>query len=80
MPAARGRGFGEAITWQATRAAPKLPALLLASDAGCPVYERMGYLPLFRFTLWHRTRETEHAAPATDRLSAIVGKLSVVDV
>jgi GNAT superfamily N-acetyltransferase len=50
LPEARGRGFGAAVTWRATLAAPALPALLIASDMGRPVYQRMGYLPLFRFT------------------------------
>jgi hypothetical protein len=30
--------------------------VLLASDLGRPVYERMGYLALVRTTLWHRER------------------------
>lgn len=49
---ARGRGVGRALTVTATVAEPSLPALLLASDAGRPVYERLGYLPLLRYTLW----------------------------
>lgn len=48
----RGRRIGEAMTWQATLAAPELPAMLFASDLGQPVYERMGYLRLSRLTLW----------------------------
>ena len=51
-PEVRGRGIGEAITWVATLARPELPAALIASDAGRPVYERMGFLPVMRFTLW----------------------------
>ncbi|HXY93201.1 MAG TPA: N-acetyltransferase [Acidimicrobiia bacterium] len=51
MPDARGRGYGEAVTWAATMAAPELPSLLIASDMGRPVYERMGYLALVRWTL-----------------------------
>jgi hypothetical protein len=42
------------VTWAATVAAPALPAVLLASDPGRPVYERMGYLPLLRATMWTR--------------------------
>ena len=48
----RGRGFGAAITWAATVARPDLPAVLIASDDGRPVYERMGYATVCRFTLW----------------------------
>jgi hypothetical protein len=50
LPDARGRGFGEAVTWAATLAAPELPAVLVASDMGRPVYERMGYVALTRWT------------------------------
>ncbi len=53
---ARGRGIGAAVTWRATLADPAKPAVLLASDAGRPVYERMGYLPVTRFTCWAGTR------------------------
>lgn len=49
----RRRGIGEALTWVATLAGGAQPAGLLASDLGQPVYRRMGYLPLLRFTLWH---------------------------
>ena len=31
---------------------PELPAALIASDLGRPVYERMGCVALVRFTLW----------------------------
>jgi hypothetical protein len=48
----RGRGVGAAITGAATRTAPDLPAMLIASDLGRPVYERLGYVTLLRFTLW----------------------------
>jgi hypothetical protein len=44
------------LTWRATLADPALPALLLATDDGRPVDERMGYLPLFRFTVWSHDR------------------------
>jgi hypothetical protein len=52
----RGRGFGAAVTWRATLADPSKPAVLLASDSGQPVYARMGYLRLSRFTCWTGTR------------------------
>jgi hypothetical protein len=51
---ARRCGYGEAITWAATSARPDLPAVLLSSDDGRPVYERMGYLALSRWTCWTR--------------------------
>jgi hypothetical protein len=53
-PAARGRGYGAAVTWAAATAAPELPAVLVASDEGRPVYERMGFVALARWTLWTR--------------------------
>jgi len=56
VPDARGRGYGEALTWHAARADPSLPSMLISSDIGRPVYERMGFLPLQRITLWSRTR------------------------
>jgi hypothetical protein len=56
LPEARGRGFGAALTWESSLADPALPAMLLSSDIGRPVYEKMGYLPLFRFTVWYRRR------------------------
>jgi hypothetical protein len=56
VPEARRRGYGSALTWRATLADPTLPSLLLATDEGRPVYERMGYLPLFRFAVWTRDR------------------------
>jgi hypothetical protein len=54
MDDCRSRGFGEAVTWQATRADPELPAALIASDLGFGVYRRLGYEPMLRFTLWFR--------------------------
>jgi hypothetical protein len=56
VPDARRKGYGEALTWSASHLDPTLPAMLLSSDDGRPVYERMGYLPLQRMTLWFRGR------------------------
>lgn len=56
LPDARRRGYGEAITWHAAMADPALPAMLFSSDDGRRVYDRMGFLPLQRMTLWYRTR------------------------
>ncbi|WP_328521635.1 hypothetical protein [Kribbella sp. NBC_00359] len=54
MPAARGRGAGAAITWAATTHHPDHPAALIASDNGQPVYQRLNYLRLERWTVWVR--------------------------
>jgi GNAT superfamily N-acetyltransferase len=51
-PAFRGRGIGALATDAAANTAPNVPAALLASDSGRPVYERLGFLPLMRFTVW----------------------------
>jgi GNAT superfamily N-acetyltransferase len=50
----RGKGYGAALTWAATLADPSLPATLIASDPGQPVYERMGYVRLTRMSMWFR--------------------------
>jgi len=55
-PEARGRGVGAAVTWTATMADSTRPAMLIASDLGQPVYARMGYLRVTRFTLWVGSR------------------------
>ncbi len=52
MADVRGRGIGRAMTAAATAAATDRPAMLISSDDGRPVYDRLGYLPLLRFTLW----------------------------
>lgn len=53
---ARGRGYGEAVTWAATLCRPDLPATLQASEMGRPVYERMGYRTVTTFTVWEADR------------------------
>jgi hypothetical protein len=55
-PESRRRGFGEAMTWGATLIDPSKPAMLIASDDGLPLYQRMGYVTLLRFTLWIGSR------------------------
>ena len=52
VESARRRGVGRAVTATATAVAPDLPAMLIASDDGRPVYERLGYRSILRFTLW----------------------------
>jgi hypothetical protein len=54
LAAARGRGVGAAVTWAATLSQPGKPAVLIASDDGRPVYERMGYIAIERWTAWLR--------------------------
>ena len=56
IPEARQRGYGAALTWRAALADPSLPAMLLSSDVARPIYERMGFLPLQRITLWYHSR------------------------
>jgi hypothetical protein len=55
LESCRGKGIGEAITWTATLADPARPAMLIASDPGRPVYERMGYFAVMRMALWFST-------------------------
>jgi len=50
----RRQGIGAALIWAATLSQPAYPAMLIASDAGQPVYQAMGYLRLMRLTVWHR--------------------------
>ncbi|MGZ4617818.1 MAG: GNAT family N-acetyltransferase [Frankiaceae bacterium] len=54
LPDARGRGAGAGVTWAATLADPTRRAVLLASDAGRPIYERMGYVAIERWSIWLR--------------------------
>lgn len=49
---ARGRGYGEALSWAATMYRPDLPATLQASPSGFPIYRRMGYVTFGQFTVW----------------------------
>lgn len=51
-PECRGKGYGAALTAAASVVAPDQPAMLIASDDGRGVYDRLGYLPLSRHTLW----------------------------
>jgi GNAT superfamily N-acetyltransferase len=54
LPSARGRGAGAAVTAAATTAFAGQPAVLLASDDGQPVYQRLGYHRIERWTVWLR--------------------------
>jgi GNAT superfamily N-acetyltransferase len=55
LPAHRGRGYGRALTAAALGVAPELPAVLISSDPGRPLYEQMGFVSLLRTTMWART-------------------------
>lgn len=52
LPEYRGRGYGEALTRHALGADRNRPAVLLASDPGRPVYERIGFTAVLRLTAW----------------------------
>lgn len=52
LPDARGHGYGAALTATAALSTPDLPSALIASDDGRPVYERLGFVSMSRFTLW----------------------------
>ena len=49
---ARGRGVGAALTWAALSVDRDADAALIATDAGQPVYRRLGFVPLLRLTMW----------------------------
>ncbi|MEP7033834.1 MAG: GNAT family N-acetyltransferase [Actinomycetota bacterium] len=57
----RGCGYGEAVTWAATRCRPSLPATLQASEMGKTVYERMGYRTMTTFDVWERADRSARA-------------------
>ena len=52
LPAVRGRGFGLAITAATLATDPSKPAVLVASDLGRPIYERLGFGAISRVTYW----------------------------
>jgi hypothetical protein len=54
----RGRGYGLAITAAAAATRTDRPSALVASDLGNPVYRRLGYLPILRYTLWMGRRSS----------------------
>jgi hypothetical protein len=51
-PEIRGRGIGAALTAAAGAVERDHPSMLISSDDGQGVYERLGYLRLLRYTIW----------------------------
>jgi hypothetical protein len=56
LPEARRRGYWAAMAGVRLLEAPDLPAVGIFSDMSRPPAEALGFLPLLRFTLWHRPR------------------------
>ena len=56
LPHARGRGAWQALVRARLQAAHGLLSAGVFSDHSRPGIARLGYLPITRFTLWHRTR------------------------
>jgi len=52
LPQARRRGVWEALVWARVNDDPSLPAVAYTSDYSRPGFERMGFVPTIRFTLW----------------------------
>jgi hypothetical protein len=56
LPEARRRGYWAAMAGVRLVDAPGLPAVGVFSDMSRPGAEALGFLPVTRFTLWHRPR------------------------
>jgi hypothetical protein len=56
LPEARRRGHWEALARHRLKVEPELPAMGVFSDMSRPGAESLGFLPISRFTLWHRAR------------------------
>jgi hypothetical protein len=54
LPAARRRGVWAALVRPRIADDPSLPAVAFTSDDSRPGFERLGFLPVTRFTLWTR--------------------------
>ena len=52
LPQARRRGVWEALVWARVGDGPSVPAVAYTSDYSRPGFERMGFVPTIRFTLW----------------------------
>jgi hypothetical protein len=51
-----------AITAAAATTRTDRPSALVSSDLGNPVYRRLGYLPVLRYTVWMGQRRAAGAA------------------
>jgi hypothetical protein len=56
LPAARRRGYWAAMAGVRLAHEPALPAVGVFSDMSRPSAEALGFVPITRFTLWHRPR------------------------
>ena len=56
LPSARRRGYWAAMAGVRLVEAPGLPCVGVFSDMSRPSAEALGFLPITRFTLWHRPR------------------------
>jgi len=65
LPEARRRGYWAAMAAVRLGEEPGLPAVGIFSDMSRPSAEAIGFLPLTRFTLWHRPRPGPSGAAAT---------------
>jgi hypothetical protein len=61
-PEHRGRGAWEVLARQRLAIRPELPAMGLFSDLSRGPAERLGFLPLTRWTVWTRSRPASSAA------------------
>ena len=58
LPPARRRGYWAAMAGVRLAEAADLPVVGVFSDMSRPGAEALGFLPICRFTLWHRPRVT----------------------
>jgi hypothetical protein len=65
LPEARRRGYWAAMAAVRLVEEPGLPAVGIFSDMSRPSAEAIGFLPLARFTLWHRPRPGSFGAART---------------
>jgi hypothetical protein len=55
LPTARRRGAWRRLVWERVAEAPDIPAIAFTSDDSREGFERMGFLPITRLTLWSRS-------------------------